>query len=52
MKIRYREQKRFLRKSILVLQVGVEVDETWNDKTPLKWRDATTTDLELKERVK
>tara|TARA_R110002153_G_scaffold160303_1_gene312627 strand:+ start:49 stop:222 length:174 start_codon:yes stop_codon:yes gene_type:complete len=57
MKIRYREQKRFLRKSILVLQVGVEVDETWNDTTPLKgvqlyWRDATTTDLALKEQVK
>ena len=54
MKTRYREHKRFLRKSILVLQVGVEVDETWNDTTPLKgvqlyWRDATTTDLELKK---
>tara|TARA_R110000803_G_C11762451_1_gene294118 strand:+ start:375 stop:554 length:180 start_codon:yes stop_codon:yes gene_type:complete len=56
MKTRYREQKRFLRESILVLQVAFEVDETWNDdiQPSLRgvhtlWRDATATDLVLEE---
>ena len=59
MKTRYREQKRFLRKSVLVLQVGIEVDDSYNDGLPprlqcigIRWRDASATDLALKEQVK
>ena len=51
---RYREQKRFLRKSILVLQVAYEVDETdnWDLQPSMRsihtlWRDATVEDLKL-----
>ena len=54
MKTRYREQKRFLRKSILVLQVAYEVDETDNEDLPPSmrsihtlWRDVTIEDLNL-----
>ena len=53
---RYREQKRFLRQSVLVLQIAFEVDETGNDNFPpsmqgvhTRWRDATVEDLLLKE---
>jgi hypothetical protein len=56
MKTRYREHKRFLRKSVLVLQVGIEMDKTENDNLPpslrgivIRWRDANATDLALKE---
>ena len=59
MKTRYREHKRFLRKSVLVLQVGIEMDETENDNLPpslrgivIRWRDANATDLALKEQGK
>ncbi len=54
MKTRFREQKRFLAKSVLVLQVSYEVDETGNDNVPPSnqrvltlWRDAVVEDLTL-----
>ena len=56
---RYREQKRFFRESVLVLQVGIEVDDSYNNDLPpdlqcigIRWRDATATDLTLKEKGK
>ena len=56
---RYREQKRFLRESVLVLQVGIEVDDPYNDDLlpdlqciGIRWRDARTIDLTLKEQGK
>ena len=56
MKTRYREQKRFFRNSVLVLQVSFQVDETGNDDLPpsmrdvhTHWRDATVEDLSLVE---
>jgi hypothetical protein len=55
-KTRYREHKRFLRESVLVLQVGIETDDTDNDNLQpslrgigIRWRDANATDLALKE---
>ena len=59
MKTRYREHKRFLRESVLVLQVGIEVDDSYNNDLPpdlqcinIRWRDAKATDLALKEQTK
>jgi hypothetical protein len=56
MKTRYREQKRFLRNSVLVLQVGIETDDTYNyyllpslQHIHTCWRDATVEDLTLLE---
>ncbi|QDP52390.1 MAG: hypothetical protein Unbinned96contig1001_7 [Prokaryotic dsDNA virus sp.] len=54
MKTRFREQKRFLRDSVLVLQVSYEIDATWDDNVPPSlqgihelWRDARVQDLAL-----
>jgi len=54
MRTRFREQKKFLGKSVLVLQVAYEVDETGNDNVPPSkqcvntlWRDAVVEDLTL-----
>jgi hypothetical protein len=58
MKIRYREQKRFMRSSVMVLQVGNIVSNTYYDPNDpmggsppgwcdvrVSWRDATASDL-------
>lgn len=51
-KARYREQKRWFRKSVLVLQISYEIDYTGNDDVPpsrqnvqTRWRDAEVSDL-------
>jgi hypothetical protein len=58
MQTRYREQKRFLRNSVLVLQIGFKVDESYNDDFPpsmqkiqTRWRDATVMDLILEDLI-
>ena len=59
METRYREQKRLFRKSVLVLQVSFQSDETGNDNLPpsmrvvhTSWRDAVVEDFALKDQVK
>jgi hypothetical protein len=58
MQTRYREQKRFLRNSVLVLQIAFKVDENYNDDFPpsmqkiqTRWRDATVMDLILEDLI-
>ncbi len=54
-KVRYREEKRLFRKSLLVIQVGTithhadsdDIPPSMRDKEIVQWRDAEVTDLDV-----